>query len=68
MCKKLPREDEVAVDCALGRIFRLASRPSQPGDIEEYGRCRGIVLDLLGDDRPDYRPDWIRDRRKGSGE
>lgn len=29
---------------ALGRILRLGSRPTQPGDVEEYDRCRAIIL------------------------
>jgi len=33
-----------AIECALGRIFRLGARPTQPGDIEEYERCRAIIL------------------------
>ena len=40
-------ETRAAVNAALGRIFRLASRPEQPGDIAEYERCRAIVLDCL---------------------
>lgn len=30
---------------ALGRIFRMGSRPTQPGDVEEYERCRAIIMD-----------------------
>ena len=33
------------VQCALGRIFRMMQRPSEPGDIEMYVKCRAIVLD-----------------------
>jgi hypothetical protein len=52
---------------ALGRIFRLASRPAQPGDIEEYHRCRAIILDALEpSDTPDYILNWARDRLKGA--
>lgn len=38
-------EHKIAI-LALGRIFRLASRPYQEGDIEEYERCRAIIMDL----------------------
>lgn len=50
---------------ALGRIFRLASRPPQPWDVDEYERCRAILLA----DFPDYieaRPNWARDGNKGA--
>jgi hypothetical protein len=30
---------------ALGRLFRIGSRPFQEGDVEEYARIRSIVLD-----------------------
>ena len=55
------------VSLALGRIFRIMSRPFQPGDIEEYERCRAIVLDNV--DEPvasDSRPNYARDRLKGA--
>jgi hypothetical protein len=53
--------DEVkreTVNLAFGRIFRLLSRPAQPGDMAEYERCRGLILDLLGEpaERVESRP------------
>lgn len=38
-------EKRALVSLALGRIFRLGSRPAQPGDAEEYERCRAIVVE-----------------------
>jgi len=39
------RAGEVTVAAlALGRIFRMAARPAQPGDVEEYERCRAIIM------------------------
>jgi hypothetical protein len=32
------------VQLALGRIFRIMSRPYQPGDDDEYTRCRSIIM------------------------
>lgn len=29
---------------AIGRLLKVASRPFQPGDHEEYDRCRAAVL------------------------
>lgn len=52
---------------AFGRILRLASRPERPGDIQEYWRCRSIILDELGaNPSPDYRPNYVGDRLKGA--
>ncbi len=59
--------DTRLVELALGRIFRLGSRPTQPGDLEEYERCRRIIVDELTPVAPDYRPTWARDRLKGTG-
>jgi len=36
-----------AVNCAIGRLFRLLSRPYQDGDVEQYEQCRRVVLDIL---------------------
>lgn len=55
------------VQLALGRIFRLLSRPALPGDVEKYEEARrvalsGVPLDVaLG-----YAPSWVRDRNKGA--
>lgn len=55
---------------ALGRILRLASRPNQPGDVEEYEHCRAIILDALAPETPFSGLPvhcWMRDRTKGAG-
>lgn len=51
---------------ALGRILRLASRPTQPGDVAEYERCRALILDELNP--PPYHEPicYSRDRLKGA--
>jgi len=52
---------------ALGRIFRMASRPPQSGDIEEYYRCRAIIMTDAPDSvYVDNRLNWARDRNKGA--
>ena len=40
MTETVPHE----VQLAIGRLLRLGSRPTQPGDIDEYERCRTIIL------------------------
>lgn len=61
-----PREAELA----LGRILRMGSRPTQPGDVAEYERCRTIILDAtLGKGVPlpsADGPDYARDRLRGA--
>jgi len=51
---------------ALGRIFRILSRPFQDGDVEEYERCRAILLDAVEPHAAPYVPNWARDRMKGA--
>ena len=53
------------VQLALGRIFRLMSRPFQEGDIEQYEAARAVVLAHTGDVVADYQPNWARDRLCG---
>jgi hypothetical protein len=64
--KAMPAE----VQLALGRIFLLASRPAQPGDVEQYERARKVVLDAADEFQitpgPDYEHCWVRDRFKGA--
>ncbi len=40
--------EKKTVDLAIGRILLLGSRPSQPGDVAEYERCKAIIMDLTG--------------------
>lgn len=61
-CPMKPLGDKKA-QLALGRILRLAARPTQEGDIQEYERCRAIILDAL---EPSLTPDYARDRNKGA--
>jgi len=61
------KHDPRIVDLAIGRIFRLCSRPAQPGDVEEYERCRRIILDNVPKGIGDrYEVNWARDRMKGA--
>lgn len=41
----LPEPMPPRVQLAIGRIFRLASRPEEPGDAASYEECRAIILD-----------------------
>lgn len=60
------RTERKLVELALGRIFRIMSRPFRPGDIEEYERCRRIVLDNAPEATEDWIPNYARDYRKGA--
>lgn len=51
---------------AIGRLFRLASRPFQDGDIEEYERCRAIIMHEVDPCAP-WQANYAADRLKGSG-
>lgn len=58
------------VPLALGRIFRLLSRPERPGDVAEYEQCRKLILDAIVGEyvvpTTPYRPNWAADRTKGA--
>ena len=64
--------DALTINLALGRIFRLASRPEQPGDGAEYERCRSLILNALDPDMTIHNAvmaqqhDVGRDRMKGA--
>ena len=60
-----PEERAQIAHLALGRIFRLASRPAQPGDAEVYEHCRALVM-ASSEPRTDYVHDYARDRLKGA--
>lgn len=59
-------EDSAAFGLAFGRILRMGSRPTQPGDIEEYERCRAIIMGMRPDAVAPYQLNWARDRNKGA--
>lgn len=58
-----------AIELAFGRILRMGVRATQPGDTEEYERCKWIIMDAgeyLGvSNTPDWQPCYARDRIKG---
>jgi len=54
------------VELAIGRILRMGSRPTRPGDIEEYERCRRIILDNIPPAKYAYTCNYARDYRKGA--
>ena len=37
-------ELEAIIQLAIGRIFRLGSRKTQIGDIEQYEKCKEIII------------------------
>lgn len=61
---------EVTVRCAIGRIFRIMSRPFREGDIEDYERARRAFLqahEALGHPSTAcYEVNYARDRLKGA--
>ena len=59
-------ETKAVVNLALGRLFRILSRPYQEGDDDEYMRCRSIVLDAHEGPISDHRPNYVLDRNKGA--
>jgi hypothetical protein len=54
------------VQMALGRLFRMMSRPSQSGDIAMFHRIQKIVMDAAGEQSPEYRPDYVAQRLQGA--
>jgi len=68
----MTNEQATTVNLALGRIFRMASRPEQDGDIADYERCRSLILNLLDPEMSIHRAvmakqhDAGRDRWKGA--
>ena len=65
MSSPCDEETNALVRLAIGRLFRIMSRPYQDGDVAEYERCRGIILDHA-DAGEVWEPNWARDRLKGA--
>lgn len=62
----LEADEAKTIDLAMGRIFRMMSRPTQPGDVAEYERCRSIILNMVGDVPTSYVPNWAAQRLSGA--
>jgi hypothetical protein len=61
--------DQLAAQLALGRIIRMGGRPTEPGDVEDYERCRKVLLDVLDPDmlaNGNWSPSYARDRLRGA--
>lgn len=41
----LSRDRRVLIQLALGRLFRMGSRPFQPGDHEDFDKVREIIME-----------------------
>ena len=63
--QQMDEVDAVTVRLALGRIFRIMSRPYRVGDVQVYKRCKRLILDLCPESI-DHAPNWARDRLKGA--
>jgi hypothetical protein len=63
----MTQQETKTVELALGRIFGMMQRPERDGDVAEYERCRGLILDMI-DPPPfvDMAPCYARDRFKGA--
>lgn len=59
-------DKDKVIELCLGRLFRLGSRPTQPGDVEEYERIRTMVMDLADPVTLPYTPNYARDRKGGA--
>ena len=57
--------NQTEINLAMGRLFRLMSRPYQPGDDETYTAVRSFILDHC-EPAPEHAPNWVRDRLCGS--
>jgi hypothetical protein len=56
-----------AVQLAIGRIFRMASRPEKPGDTAAYFAARSVIMAYHEGELPvDRSPNWARDRGRGA--
>jgi hypothetical protein len=58
--------DDLPVRLALGRIFKLLSRPEHPGDVRQYEAARSVVLNHLEPGVAEYRPNYASDWNKGA--
>ena len=60
--------ETASVAMALGRIFGMMQREARAGDVEEYERCRALVMGALGADTDAMasRANWARDRKRGA--
>lgn len=58
--------NDLPIRLALGRIFRLLSRPQEPGDMEQYEAARSVVLNHLEPGIAEYRPNYARDWNRGA--
>lgn len=63
--RTMTAEETQMVNMAIGRLFRIMSRPYQEGDEEQYEKCKDVITAIAGSGGTDYAPNYARDYRKG---
>lgn len=63
--ERMQSEEVTAVQMAIGRIIKMASRPFQEGDVQEFLRCRDIVM-AFSPGFMAYAPNWAAERLNGA--
>lgn len=64
--QQMDEMEALAVRLAIGRIFRILSRPYRDGDVQMYEQCKSLILDLCPEPGIDHAPNWAKDRLKGA--
>lgn len=66
----MAQQTPVEVQMAIGRVLRMMQRPTEPGDIEMYYKCRNIVMDYAQESGmiidSGYRANYTRDHLLGA--
>lgn len=60
-------ERATAARLAIGRLFRLGSRPTQDGDLEQYEACRRVILDALDPLPSPFEPQLVGRTTRAKG-
>jgi hypothetical protein len=58
-------ERKCLVERALGRLFSILARPYREGDVEEYNRCKSIIM-AISPPSTDQGPNYVRQRGGGA--
>lgn len=64
--RRNPEIPDEFLNMALGRLFAMGSRPTQPGDVEMYEKIRSIFMEAFDNQLPEYFPNYAMDRNKGA--
>lgn len=58
----MTKAEKKMVNMAIGRLFSIMMRPEQEGDLEEYEKCKKVIMHFSDEIHEDYEQQVTENR------